>query len=96
MLKVNEVYITTSRRSETSPYAHSQKVYSTRECLVNEKYIVAAYPHYFNSSVDKEMLKDIGGNSTKEYTRLVLDGNSFRSSEMILEMPYTDFTGLIK
>jgi len=96
VLKVNEVYVTTTRRSKSSsPQACSKKIYSTRECLVNEKYIVAAYPHHFNSSSDEEMLQDMGADPKKEYTRLVLDGNNFRSSEMILEMPYSKFTGLI-
>ena len=96
MLKVNEVYVTTRRGSKSlSPRTHSGKTYSTRECLVNEKYIVAAYPHHFNSSSDGEMLQDIETATNKEYTRLILDGNNFRSSEMILEMSYSKFTGLL-
>lgn len=99
MLSVKEIFQDTVRAENTKRMNHShmvlKKIYAIRDCIINPSYVVAAYPHEFNSSADRGMLDDIelpsGG-----CTRLILDGNSFRSSEMIVAMPYDDLKRMLK
>lgn len=86
MLKINEVYLKTIREyeenSDGSRQLVSRKTYAPRECLINQDYVVAVYEHEFTSSTDLQMLGEFP-KSTK-FCRLVLDGHSFRSSEVIV------------
>ena len=98
MLKLNEIYQTTVKyeTSQQSEKISMQRktTYESRECMLNPDYIVAVYPHYFESSSDRKML----GNKfkgTEQFSRIVLDGNSFRSSEIIVSMSYEKLARLL-
>jgi len=94
VFKVKEIYQETVRTESSHHRMVLKKVYSFRECLINPDYIVAAYPYKFSSSVDKDMLDGVA-DIDDEFTRIIIDGNSFRSSEMILGMSYYDFKKLV-
>ncbi len=92
MIKVKEVYTENvkympDQGAYAQPHKRGKRQFNSRECLLNPNYIVAAYPHYFQSSIDMEMLED-NFTGEHEFTRVVLDGNSFRSSEIIINMSY--------
>tara|TARA_R100001510_G_C7653216_1_gene211292 strand:+ start:625 stop:900 length:276 start_codon:yes stop_codon:yes gene_type:complete len=82
VLKVNEIYSITQRTTQGV-----RKVYALRECLLNKRYIVAIYPHKFKSSSDHQMMGDLL-EKDRVFSRIILDGNSFRSSEMVVNEPY--------
>lgn len=94
MLNVKEVFQETVRTESSQSHMVLKKVYAFRDCCVNADYIVAAYPHYFSSSLDKDMLTGVAA-LEDEFTRIILDGNSFRSSEMILALTYDEFRKLV-
>jgi hypothetical protein len=94
MLNIKEIYQETVRAESSHHRMTLKKVYAIRDCLINPDYVVAAYPYNFNSSVDKDMLEGVA-NFDDEFTRIILDGNSFRSSEMIVALSYYDFKKLI-
>lgn len=87
MFKVEEVYkkqIKTHReRPDGSDYVNFEEVYDTRTVLVNPHYVVSAHTHEFTSSTDIQKLNGCFPDHTK-FSTLVLDGNSFRSSEMVI------------
>tara|TARA_B100000900_G_C20567684_1_gene711847 strand:- start:791 stop:1090 length:300 start_codon:yes stop_codon:yes gene_type:complete len=95
MLNVKEIFQETVRTETSHHRMVLKKVYSSRDCLVNPDYIVAAYPYKFSSSTDKDMLKGFA-DADDDFTRIIIDGNSFRSSEMILMISYYDFQKLVK
>ena len=86
MFKINEVYLKTIKEyeegSDGSQQLVARKAYLSRDGLINQDYVVAVYRHEFTSSVDLQMLSQFP-KSTK-FCRLVLDGHSFRSSEVIV------------
>ena len=93
MLNFIEVYEGVAKYQKQTTHGRSQmqarKEFLTRKCLVNPDYIVAVYPHEFSSSTDQELLDRSSvlthrGEEATEFSRIVLDGNSFRSSEMIV------------
>lgn len=87
MLKVAEVYEKQIKelkeRADGSEYANFTKIYETRECLINPKYIVAITAHEFTSPADLKKLEGQIPEGSK-FSKLVVDGNSFRSSEIIV------------
>jgi len=92
VIKVKEVYTEhtkykSGQEAYSQPHYRTRGIYNRRDCLLNADYIVAIYPHQFESSVDEAMLQD-HFTSDSEFTRVILDGNSFRSSEIIVEMSY--------
>jgi len=99
VLEIQEVYLKTIKQYEESPDGSknmtSRKVYMSRPCLLNKKYIVAIYPHEFSSSGDMQKLN---GNFPKEtrYSRVILDGNSFRSSEIIVVSSFEKLVNSLK
>jgi hypothetical protein len=94
VLKIEEVYEKqvklTSERPDGTEYAQFQKVYATRECLLNEEYIVSVHPHEFTSSSDYNKLEGRFPEGTK-FSLFVVDGNSFRSSEMLVVGSFEKF-----
>lgn len=94
MLNVKEIYQETVRTESSQSHMVLKKVYAFRDCCVNADYIVAAYPYHFSSSLDKDMLTGVA-KLEDEFTRIILDGNSFRSSEMILALTYDEFRKLV-
>jgi hypothetical protein len=87
VLKVSEVYEKQLRvmaeRPDGSQYVNFDKVYASRESLINKGYIVAVRPHEFTSSQDVQKLEGRFPEGSK-FSVLILDGNSFRTSEMIV------------
>jgi hypothetical protein len=94
VIKIKEVF-PESTRYKTDQSAHAQtqmrikKQYVERDGLLNPSYIVAAYPHLFQNSADKAMLAE-NFDDKEKFTRVILDGNSFRSSEIIIKMAFED------
>ena len=94
MIKIKEVFPENMRyKTDQSVHARTQmrikKQYAERDGLLNPRYIVAAYPHLFQNSSDKAMLAE-NFDDKEEFTRVILDGNSFRSSEIIIKMAFED------
>ena len=87
MLKVSEVYEkqvkTQDERSDGSMYATFKKVHESRELLLNPDYIVSARAYDMSSTLQLSGT-ETGFSSGTQFTALVLDGHSFRTSEMIV------------
>ena len=99
MLKISEVFEKQTRevieKPDGSEYIHFTKVFDARECLLNEKYIVSVMPHYFTSSGDLAKLEDRFAAGTK-FSKFVVDGNSFRSSEIIVVGSFDKYCQLLE
>ncbi len=87
MLKISEVYEkqirTVKENPDGSEMATFEKAFETRDCLINTNYIVSVHPHHFTSSGDLKRLSAAFPEDTK-FSTLVVDGNSFRKSEVIV------------
>jgi hypothetical protein len=94
MLRVSEVYEkqikTFNHRPDGSEFAVFVRTLNTREALVNINYIVAAYPYEFTASSILKMVEGTFPEGTK-FTTLVLDGNSFRKSEVVVVGSFEKF-----
>ena len=87
MLKFSEVYQkqfrTTNERPDGSEFVAYATGFDTRECLINKEYIVAVQPHEFKSDLNAQKVSEFFPDGTK-FSTLILDGNSFRKSELIV------------
>ena len=94
MLKVEEVYEkqvkTLTERPDGSEFVTFTKTLSTRICLVNPTYIVAIHPHEFTSSSSQDKVAAAFPEGTK-FSTLVVDGNSFRKSEIVVVGSFEKF-----
>mgnify|MGYP001206129989 FL=1 len=94
MLKISEVYEkqikNVKQRPDGSEYTHFDKVYDSRDCLLNKEYIVSVHPFDFKSETEQRKLDGRFPEGTK-FSTFVLDGNSFRSSEMIVVGSFDKF-----
>ena len=94
MLKVAEVYEKQIKeqieRADGSEYSQFSKVFDTRDCLVNPHYIVAVTPHEFTSAGDLKRLEGRIPHGSK-FSKLIVDGNSFRASEIIVVGSFEHF-----
>jgi hypothetical protein len=99
VLKVSEVYEKQIRivkeRADGSEYINFEKVYDTRESLLNTEYIVSIHPYEFSSSLDLNKVEGRFPEGTK-FSTFVLDGNSFRTSEMIVVGSFNKFCDLLQ
>ena len=99
MLKVSEVYEKQIRQNHERPdgseYVNFGKTYGTRECLINKSYVVAVQPHEFTSSLQADKVTKAFPEGTK-FTKLILDGNSFRSSEIVVVGSFEKFCQLLQ
>jgi hypothetical protein len=99
VLKVSEVYEkqirTHKERADGTEYVSFQKVYDTRECLLNTRYVVSVQPYEFTASSSEPKLHGRFPEGTK-FSSFVLDGHSFRSSEMIVVGSFDKFCSLLK
>ena len=99
MLKVSEVYEkqvrVTKERPDGSDYINFNKIYATRDSLLNTQYIVSVHPHEFSSPTDLRMVEGRFPEGTK-FSTFVLDGNSFRASEVIVVGSFDKFCGLLE
>ena len=94
MLKVSEVYEKQVRQNKERPdgseYVNFGKVYDTRECLINKNYVVSVHPYEFSASSDVQKMEGRFPEGTK-FSAFVLDGNSFRTSEVIVVGSFDKF-----
>ena len=96
MIKLQEVFESIAKykvdkNAYAQPQMRTRKTYVRRDCLLNPDYIVASYPHHFESSVEREML-DSTFTEEDRFSRIILDGNSFRSSEIIVNMSFEELS----
>tara|TARA_R110002110_G_scaffold334549_6_gene545478 strand:- start:60 stop:377 length:318 start_codon:yes stop_codon:yes gene_type:complete len=104
MIRVKEVFQRPVERGPTDgwptdkgltrPHTQVRKIYALRDCLLNPDYVVAIYPHRFDTSADQEMLAD-NFSAGEVFSRVILDGNSFRSSEIIVNQSYEHLSELL-
>jgi len=98
MFRVSELYEKQIKvykeRTDGSEYANFETTYDTRECLLNADYIVSIHPHEFTSSMDLDKLEGSFPEGTK-FSAFVLDGNSFRTSEIIVVGSFDRFCRLL-
>ena len=94
MLKISEVYekqvASRQERPDGSELVQYGRAFATREILVNVDYIVSIYPHEYTSSVDLEKVEGVFPEGTK-FSKVVMDGNSFRRSEMVVVGSFEKF-----
>ena len=87
MLSLQEVFLKTTKETgenpNGSPRVVVRKAYWGRDCLINPDYVVAVYEHQFTTSTDQSMIAGQFPEGT-QFCRVILDGNSFRSSEIIV------------
>ena len=99
MLKVSEVYEKQIRsqceRPDGSEYTNFQKVMDARPCLINPDYVVSIHSHEFTSSTGMSKINEAFPEGTK-FSVLVLDGNSFRKSELIVVGSFDRFCQLLE
>jgi hypothetical protein len=99
MLKISEVYEKQARivkqRSDGSEYINFEKVYDARDSLLNLEYVVSVHPHTFSSSLDLERITGRFPEGTK-FSTFVLDGNSFRASEIIVVGSFDKFCRILE
>ena len=99
MIKFSEVYEkgvrVTKQRSDGSEYTNFDKVLDARECLINEDYIVSIRPYEFTASSTLKNIEARFPEGTK-FSLIVVDGNSFRTSELIVVGSFTKFCRLLQ
>ena len=98
MLKISEVYEkqvkTIEERPDGSEYAAFTKVLASREILINTDYIVSVCPHEPRSSAGWDMAIAGFPEGTK-FCTLILDGNSFRKSEIMVVGSFEKFCRIL-
>ena len=99
MLKISEVYQKqirkTVERPDGSEATQFDSVYTTRDCLINKEYIVSVYPHEFSTSAVQSKLEEAFPQGTK-FSTLVVDGNSFRKSELLVKGSFEKFCQMLE
>ena len=99
MLKVSEVYEkqfrTTQERPDGSEYVGYSTRFDTRDCLINKDYIVAVHAHEFVSDLTAKKIFDSFPEGTK-FSTLILDGNSFRKSELLVIGSFEKFSKILE
>jgi len=86
VLKISEVFQkqiqTQQERPDGTAYVQFVQSMDTRDILLNASYIVAVQSYEFSSSMDRTRVEQAFPTGTK-FVKLILDGHSFRSSEII-------------
>jgi hypothetical protein len=99
VLKVSQVYEKQVKQHHERPdgteSVQYQQVYDTREVLLNPDYVVSISPHEFSSDRDVRRLEGQFPEGTR-FSSLVLDGNSFRSSELVVVGSFDKFCRLLE
>ncbi len=94
MLKVSEVYEkqykTTTEHPDGSEQVGYETRFATRECLINENYIVAVHAHEFRSDLVAARVEQFFPEGTK-FSTIIVDGNSFRKSELLVVGSFEKF-----
>ena len=99
MINVTEVFeevIKTPAQSSTGTLqVKTNKKLSTRDILINPVYVVRVMSHEYTSSTDIDMLKE-AGLDRKQFSRIILDGNNFVNSEIIVASSFHDIEKVLK
>ena len=99
MLKISEVYEKQVKTINEKPDGSEQVVYAsrvtTRECLINKNYIVAVHPHEFRSDITARKIDEAFPEGTK-FSTLIVDGNSFRKSELLVVGSFEKFCKILE
>ena len=99
MLKISEVYEKQYKTTNEKPDGSEHVVYATRvptrECLINKNYIVAVQPHEFRSDVMARKIDEAFPEGTK-FSTLIVDGNSFRKSELLVVGSFEKFCRILQ
>ena len=99
MINVTEVFEevvkTPAENSVGTLQVRTKKRLSTRDLLINPKYIVRVMSHDYTSSIDINMLKE-AGLDRKQFSRIILDGNNFVNSEIIIASSFHDIEKALK
>ncbi len=99
MLKVSEVYEKQIKkikeRPDGSEFVNFGKVYDTRETLINTHYVVSVHPYDFKSDIEKEKFENSFPEGTK-FCTFVVDGNSFRRSEITVVGSFDKFCRILE
>ena len=98
MLKVKEVYEKQVRLTEERPdgatFVSFGKVFDSRPLLLNTAYIVSVQPCEFTSDRDMEKVNAAFPEGTS-FCTLVMDGNSFRKSEVTVVGSFNKFCQML-
>ena len=99
MLKVSEVYENQVRlvkeRPDGSEYVNFEKILTSRDILLNLEYVVSVQPHEFTSSLTLSKVEKAFPEGTK-FSNFIVDGNSFRKSEIIVIGSFDKFSDLLR
>ena len=99
MLKIESIYEkqirTTKERPDGSEYVSFEKVYDASECLLNPAYVVSVHPYEASSHAEFCKLQERFPEGTK-FTKFVVDGNSFRSSEILVVGSFNKFSQMLE
>ena len=99
MINVTEVFeevvMTPAENSVGTLQIRTKKKLSTRDILINPNYVVRVMSHEYTSSTDADMLKE-AGLDRKQFSRIILDGNNFVNSEIIVVSSFHDIEKVLK
>ena len=99
MINVSEVFEevvkTPTESSIGTLLIKTKKKLSTRDILINPNYIVRVMPHEYTSSTEVDMLKE-AGLDRKQFSRIILDGNNFVNSEIVVASSFHDIEKALK
>ena len=99
MLKVSEVYEKQIKkireRHDGSEFVNFGKVFDTRECLINTQYVVSVHPYEFTSDIQRDKFDQSFPEGTK-FSTFVVDGNSFRRSEIVVVGSFDKFCRILQ
>jgi hypothetical protein len=90
-----EVVKTPTESSIGTLLIKTKKKLSTRDILINPNYVVRVMSHEYTSSTDIDMLKE-AGLDRKQFSRIILDGNNFVNSEIIVAASFHDIEKALK
>tara|TARA_R100000406_G_scaffold86140_1_gene69975 strand:- start:298 stop:597 length:300 start_codon:yes stop_codon:yes gene_type:complete len=90
-----EVVKTPTESSIGTLLIKTKKKLSTRDILINPNYIVRVMPHEYTSSTEVDMLKE-AGLDRKQFSRIILDGNNFVNSEIVVASSFNDIEKALK
>jgi len=99
VLKVLEVYEKQIRSitegSDGSENVNFEKILTSRDILINLDYVVSVQPHEFTASLALPKAESAFPKGTK-FSNFVVDGNSFRKSEIVVVGSFDKFCGLLQ
>ena len=99
MINVTEIFeevVRTPAQSSTGTLQiKTNKKLNTRDILINPAYVVRVMSHEYTSSTEIDMLKE-AGLDRKQFSRIILDGNNFVNSEIIVTSSFHDIEKVLK